>query len=349
VTADVTVKPPGADMAAELGEVPAIVRAQAREIAAPLAALIDRLLTRPPNVVVTCARGSSAHAAAFAKHLIERNLSIPVAAAAPNIATVYHQRLRLKDQLFLAISQSGSSDDLIETTAAARAAGAVTAAIVNNTNSPLANASELVLPMAAGPERSIAATKTFIASLTTLLRLIARWSGDGSMSAACDRLPERLMEAAQLDWREALAPLTAATASIAIGRGPTLAIAREAALKLKETCALHAEAFSSAEFRHGPIALVSGALPVLMLAPTDASAFGFADLAADLYRAGARVLIADRSAATSGRLSTLEPDQADADAVCLIQSFYGFLLQLAKARGTDVDNPRHLQKVTRTR
>jgi glutamine---fructose-6-phosphate transaminase (isomerizing) len=349
VTANVTMKPPGADMAAELREAPAIVQLQARELAASLAALIARLTARPPNVVVTCARGSSAHAAAFAKHLIERNLGIPVAAAAPNIATVYHRRLALKDQLFLAISQSGSSDDLIETAAAARAAGAVTAAIVNDTKSPLANACELVLPMAAGPERSIAATKSFIASLTASLRLIAQWTGDGAMSAACDRLPERLMEAAQLDWREALAPLTAATALIAIGRGPTLAIAREAALKLKETCALHAEAFSSAEFRHGPIAVVSGALPVLMLAPTDASALGFADLAADLYRAGARVLIADRGTATLGRLPTLAPDQVDADAVCLIRSFYGFLLQLAKARGTDVDNPRHLQKVTRTR
>jgi glutamine---fructose-6-phosphate transaminase (isomerizing) len=336
-------------MAAELGEAPVIVQAQARALVAPLAALISRLVTRPPNVVVTCARGSSAHAAAFAKHLIEGTLSIPVAAAAPNIATVYHRKLRLRDQLFLAISQSGSSDDLIETATAARAAGAVTAAVVNVTDSPLANACELVLPMAAGPERSIAATKTFIASLTAVLRLTAQWAGDRKMSAACDRLPERLMEAAQLEWSEALAPLTAATALIAIGRGPTLAIAREAALKLKETCALHAEAFSSAEFRHGPIALVSSALPVLMLAPTDASAFGFADLAADLYRAGARVLIADRGAAAPGRLPTLEPDQADADAVCLIQSFYGFLLQLAKARGADVDRPRHLQKVTRTR
>jgi glutamine---fructose-6-phosphate transaminase (isomerizing) len=349
VTAAATKKLPGADMAAELGEAPAVVRAQVRELVAPIGALVARLVARPPNVVVTCARGSSAHAAAFAKHLIEHNLGIPVAAAAPNVTTVYRQRLALKDQLFLAISQSGSSDDLIETATAARAAGAVTAAIVNATDSPLANACELVLPMAAGPERSIAATKTFIASLTALLRLTAKWTGHGNITTACERLPERLMEAAQLDWREALAPLTAATTLIAIGRGPTLAIAREAALKLKETCALHAEAFSSAEFRHGPIGLVASALPVLMLAPTDASAFGFADLAADLYRAGARVLIAGRGAAASGRLPTLESDQADADAICLIQSFYGFLLQLATARGVDVDTPRHLQKITRTR
>ena len=336
-------------MAAELGQAPAIVQAQAQELAAPLAALVARLVARPPNVVVTCARGSSAHAAAFAKHLIERHIGIPVAAAAPNVATVYHQALRLKDQLFLAISQSGSSDDLIETAAAARAAGAVTAAIVNDANSPLANACELVLPMAAGPERSIAATKTFIASLTASLRLIARWTGNDDISAACDRLPARLIDAAQLDWSAALGPLTAAKALIAIGRGPTLAIAREAALKLKETCALYAEAFSSAEFRHGPIALVSSALPVLMLAPSDAAAMGFAELAADLRRAGAHVLVADRSAAIAGQLPTLAPDQPEADAVCLILSFYAFLLQLAKARGADVDSPRHLQKVTRTR
>jgi glutamine---fructose-6-phosphate transaminase (isomerizing) len=342
-------RPPGTGMAAELHEAPAVVQRQAQELAPPLAELIARLMRRPPIVVVTCARGSSAHAATFAKHLIEHNLGIPVAAAAPNIATVYHRRLVLKDQLFLAISQSGSSDDLIETAAAARAAGAVTAAIVNDTDSPLARASELVLPMAAGPERSVAATKTFIASLAVLLRLIAQWTGKAEIGAACDRLPDRLAQAARLDWSAALAPLTSAPTVVAIGRGPTLAIAREAALKLKETCALHAEAFSSAEFRHGPIALVSSALAVLMLKPTDGAAMGFADLAADLRRAGAQVLVADAGGNEPGRLPALPPDQSDADAVCLIQSFYAFLLQLAQARGTDVDSPRHLQKVTRTR
>jgi glucosamine--fructose-6-phosphate aminotransferase (isomerizing) len=203
--------------------------------------------------------------------------------------------------------------------------------------------------MAAGPERSVAATKTFIASLTVLLRLIARWADKAEMGAACDRLPGRLAQAALLDWSEALAPLTSAHTLVAIGRGPTLAVAREAALKLKETCALHAEAFSSAEFRHGPIALVSSALPVLMLNPTDGAAMGFADLAAELRRAGARVLVAESGGDEPGRLPTLVPDQPDADAVCLIQSFYAFLLRLAQERGTDVDSPRHLQKVTRTR
>jgi glutamine---fructose-6-phosphate transaminase (isomerizing) len=342
-------KPFATGMAAELREASAAVRRQAASLAAPLADLATRLRRRSPDVVVTCARGSSAHAATFAKHLIERHLGIPVAAAAPNIATIYRRPLHLRDQLFVAISQSGLSDDLIETTRAARSAGALTAAIVNDAESPLAAAAEIVLPVAAGPELSVAATKTFIASLAAVLRLAAQWASDGKMHAACDRLPARLDEAVQLDWGEALGSLAQANSLVAIGRGPTLAIAREAALKLKETCALHAEAFSSAEFRHGPIALVSNTYPILALAPTDESAPGVTDLVADLRYKGAYVLLAEPGEKAGGRLPALMPDQAEADAICLIQSFYGFLVRLAAARGADIDRPRHLQKVTRTR
>src|SRR5499433_1826912 len=177
-------KSPGGGMASELAEAPAAVLAQAREFDAPLAALVARLARRSPNVVVTCARGSSAHAATFAKHLIELRLGIPVAAAAPNIATVYRRALNLKGQLFLAISQSGRSDDLIETAAMAGAAGAITAAIVNDSKSPLAEVSQIVLPLGAETERSVAATKSFIASLAALLQLTAFWTDDPAMRSA---------------------------------------------------------------------------------------------------------------------------------------------------------------------
>jgi glucosamine--fructose-6-phosphate aminotransferase (isomerizing) len=336
-------------MAAELREAPEAVERQARSLTAPLADLAERLKRQPPRVVVTCARGSSAHAATFAKHLVERHLSIPVAAAAPNIATIYHRPLALRDQLFLAISQSGASDDLIEAARMARAAGALTVALVNAETSPLAATCEIVLPIAAGPELSVAATKTFVASLAAVLRLTAEWTDDDAMRRACNRLPERLAGAARLDWTEALDPLGEAQSLVAIGRGPTLAIAREAALKLKETCALHAEAFSSAEFRHGPIALVSRTYPMLVLAPTDEAAPGIAELVADLRREGARVLVAAAGEHQPGRLPALTPEQPDADAICLIQSFYAFLVGLAQRRGTNVDHPRHLQKVTHTR
>jgi glutamine---fructose-6-phosphate transaminase (isomerizing) len=326
-----------------------VVRRQATLLVDPIAALVRHIGACRPSLVVTCARGSSAHAAKFAKHLIERHLGIPVAAAAPNIATQYRRSLNLQGQLFLSISQSGRSDDLIEMTTMARDAGALTTALVNDSDSPLARASELVLPLCAGTEMSVAATKSFVASLAALLRIIAAWTLDLPLGEACRRLPDRLAAAAALDWGEALGLLTPANSVVTIGRGPTLAIAHEAALKLKETCELHAEAFSAAEFRHGPIALVSPAYPVVVFSPNDETAAGFSDLVADLRRKGARVLVAEPGGSQTGRLPTLGPDHPDADAICLIQSFYGLLVGLAERRGTNADQPRHLRKVTRTK
>jgi glucosamine--fructose-6-phosphate aminotransferase (isomerizing) len=344
----------GAGLAVELREAPDAVRRQADDIAHPLADFIKRLAQRPPDFVLTCARGSSAHAATFAKHLIERYLGIPVAEAAPNIASVYRCELRLKDQLFLAISQSGASDDLMETAAMARTAGALTVALVNDERSPLAAECDVVLPMAAGAEHSVAATKSFIGSLAAVLRIAALWTENAELRRACQRLPERLAAAAMLDWGKALRPLAGASGLATIGRGPTLAIAREAALKLKETCALHAEAFSSAEFRHGPIALVSPTYPIMVFTPTDESGAGLRELVADLERKGACVLRAEPEGARQPipktiPLPALRAEQAEADAICLIQSFYAFLVDLAGHRGTDADAPPHLQKVTRTR
>jgi glutamine---fructose-6-phosphate transaminase (isomerizing) len=336
-------------MAAELGEAADAVRRQPQHLAQPLAELVRWCRRASPRVVVTCARGSSAHAATFGKHLIERYLGISVAAAAPNIATVYHRRMQLKDQLVLTISQSGRSDDLTEFATMAKAAGARTVAIVNETDSPLAIASDIVLPMAAGPERSVAATKSFVASLAVLLRFSAAWTGDHALFVAIERLPDRLTAAAELDWTPALSTLASATSLVTIGRGPTLAIAREAALKLKETCNLQAEPFSGAEFQHGPVTLVSARYPILLFMPTDAAAAGLRELAADLRAKGAALFAADHDQTTVGRLPALEPDHPETDAVCQIQSFYALAVRLAARRGTDVDRPRHLQKVTRTR
>ncbi len=339
----------GLRMADEILEAPRSVSGQEPGLTAPLAELIARLRRRPPQVVVTCARGSSAHAATFGKHLIERYLGIPVAEAAPNIASIYHRSLQLRDQLFIAISQSGQSDDLVELTQSARQSGALTVAIVNATDGPLAGASDIVLPVGAGPEVSVAASKTFIATLAALLRLTAAWTEDANMDAAIKRLPDRLAAAAELDWGEAVSTFAGAPSLVTLGRGPTLAIAREASLKLKETCGLHAEAFSGAEFLHGPVAMVSSRYPVLMLMPTDAAGEGMQRLATELRRKGTALFAAEPGDATPGRLPVVPPDQPDADAVCLIQSFYAMLIRLAERLGTNVDQPRHLQKVTRTR
>lgn len=333
----------------EFLESSAALRRQSELMSRPLAQLVGQLHRQAPSLVMTCSRGSSANAAVFGKHLIERYLGIPVAAAAPNIATIYRKRLRLSGQLFLAISQSGQSDDLIEATRMAKAAGALTSAIVNDLDSPLAGASDIVLPMAAGHESGIAATKTFVATLSALLRLAAAWGDDGELAAAIERLPDRLSKAAELDWRAGLPLLSGAASVVAIGRGPTLAIAREAALKLKEGCNLHAEAFSGAEFLHGPIALVSAGYPVLIFLPTDAAASGLRELSDTLCHKGAAVLCTGGKDNGTIAVPVLPGDHPETDSICLIQSFYRFLGELADARGVDLGKPRHLQKITRTK
>lgn len=333
----------------ELNEAPAAVAQQQSALAGPLLDLTARLARTPPSAVVTCARGSSAHAATFAKHLVERHLAIPVVAAAPVVFTAYRRDLHLKGQFFLAISQSGRSDDLIEAACSARRSGALTAALVNDMESPLAASCDIVLPIGAGPERAVAATKSFIASLAALLWLVCLWNRDEGLRAAVERLPKRLVDAARLDWDGAVPALAAANSLVAVGRGPTLAIAREAALKLKELADLHAEAFSGAEFLHGPVALVEPSYPLLMFVASDETAPGLRQLAAQLRGGGANLFCADPARGSAAELSTLPADHPDADALCLIQSFYRMAARLAIARRVDPDRPRHLQKVTRTR
>jgi glucosamine--fructose-6-phosphate aminotransferase (isomerizing) len=337
-----------AQMVQELSEAPAVVLRQEQALTRPLAELVQRLKQRPPQVVVTIARGSSAHAAAFGKHLIERYVGIPVAPAAPSIASIYGQSMHLKDQLVLAISQSGRSDDLIAMTASAKQSGALTVAITNAPDSPLADTCDFVLPICAGPELSVAATKTFIATVAALARLTARWADERALGEAIVRLPERLAAAAALNWSAAVPAVANAGSLVTIGRGSTLAIAREAALKLKETCNRHAEAFSGAEFLHGPVSLVSSRYPILMFMPTDAAAPGMRELARELRRMGTALFIAEHGEANVARLPTLPPDQPEADAICLIQSFYAMAVEVAQHLDIDVDRPRHLNKVTST-
>lgn len=336
-------------MTAEALEAPEVVRRQADMLDWPIQDLVARLRRAPPRLVVTCARGSSGHAALFAKGLIERHLAIPVADAAPSVVSVYRRGLRVDGQIFFAISQSGRSHDLVESAGSAKACGALTVAIVNDAKSPLAAECDIVLPLSAGEESSVAATKTFIASLAALLRLVALWSGDAAMTAALEALPHRLSNAAQLDWSNALDALSQSTSLAVLGRGPTLAIAEEASLKLKEICHIHAEGYSGSEFQHGPIALVSRDYPVLILMPNDEARNELSKLAADLCHKSQLIFVTGDATGDAEHLVTLPPEQADADAICLIQTFYGFAARLADRLGLDADQPRHLRKITLTR
>ena len=242
----------------------------ARQMAADgarVAALASALRQAPPTALLTIARGSSDHAAAYMAYLVMARLGRPVTSLPMSLVTLYQSPLQGQGVASFAFSQSGRSPDLIEPTRQLRAGGARTVALVNDAASPLAEAAEWVLPLHAGPERSVAATKSYIAQLVAGARLVAAWQQDDHLLAALHQLPEVLRRAAALDWSPAVEALRGAQRLYVIGRGTGLAIAQEAALKFKETCGLHAEAYSSAEVQHGPMALVGQGFPMLVLAP----------------------------------------------------------------------------------
>lgn len=315
-----------------------------------IAALGARLRAAPPAVVVTCARGSSDHAAVYGKYLIWTKTGVPVAATAPSVVSLYDAKLSAANTLCIAISQSGRSPDLLATVAAYKQAGAHVVALVNDESSPLAEAADTLIALKAGPERSVAATKSYICALAALAAITAEWSDDDAMRTAVAALPADLARAWDLDWSAAVAPLQTATNLFVIARGPGFGIANEAALKMKETCALHAESFSSAEVRHGPMQLVQDGFPLLALATSDAAGDGVREAAAEFAGRGAHVLIAD--ARLDGRHGdsvlpalvahpTIEP-------ILMVQSFYKLVNALSVARGFNPDAPSHLAKVTCT-
>ena len=332
-------------MGREALETPASVARMLSANRDAVAALAARLRADPPAVVVTCARGSSDHAATYGKYLIETLVGIPVASAAPSVSSVYDAPVQATGALCIAISQSGRSPDLLATVAAYRDAGAYVVALVNDAASPLATAADAVLPLHAGPELAVAATKSCIAALAGLAAIVAAWSGDAALGAALDTLPADLAAALAADWSPGIAPLSAATQMFVLGRGYGFGIAQEAALKLKETCAIQAEAFSAAEVRHGPMRIVEPGFPVLGFATSDAAGAGVVAVTDDFAARGAVTLVAQAGGrgdlpAAAGH-PALEP-------IAMLASFYRLAEALALARGLDPDSPPHLAKVTQT-
>lgn len=312
------------------------------------AAAAARLRALDPALVVVCARGSSGHAGTFLRYLLSRDLGVVAAAAMPSIASLYRRRQRLRGALFIAISQSGRSPDLIVATEEARAAGALTLALVNDVGAPLATAAELALDIAAGPERSVAATKTVLASLAAGLALLAAWTGNAALEASLARLPERLEAACRLDWSVLAREIGRVDRMFTVGRGPGLAIASEAALKLAETTGVAGLAYSSAELPHGPRALAGPDFPVLGFVQDDAARAGTAALLTDLAGRRTPVLAAGVSGAGIVTLPTVQPDHPDTDLLPQLVSFYLAVDEAARARGRDPDHPPGLLKVTQT-
>ena len=333
------------------------VRAQLQCDAAAITAIGAELRRLAPRAVITCARGSSDHAATYAKYLIETRAGVLTASAAPSVSSMYAVAQDLRGCLFIALSQSGRSPDLLASVAAAKQAGATILALCNSPDAPLIAAADLVIELRAGLETSIAATKSFLATLAALMRMVAAWTQDAALESAVATLPAMMDRSWALDWSAGLAMLENASHLYVVGRGLGLGAAQETALKCKETCGLHAEAFSSAELRHGPYTLLGPGFPALLFAQPDATQAGVDALGCELARRGVPVLIAgalDDGAAPDGAraagaivLPTI-PATAEIAPILLVQSAYRLIASLAISRGFDPDHPAHLRKVTET-
>lgn len=308
-----------------------VVREQIGANAERLERLGERLRQLAPRAVVTCARGSSDHAATFAKYLIETRLNVLTSSAAPSVSSVYDSTPNLAGTLFLAISQSGASPDLLATVRAAKAAGALVVAMVNAESSPLALTADFTVPLCAGIERSIAATKSYIASLSAIIQLVGSWARDAQLLETLQDAPGLLEQAWQLDWSSALSRLKLASDLYVLGRGLGLGVAQEAALKFKETCGLHAEAVSSAEVRHGPMALIRTGFPVLIFAQDDETRAGVESLATELAERRADVMMAGAKVPRALILPTQTANRV-LQPMLMVQSFYRMVNALSLAR-----------------
>ena len=338
-------------MFSEALSAPQQVTLQLASDAASYQALAEQLRARPPHGVVTVARGSSDHAAAYLAYLVMSRTGQLVTSLPMSLLTLYRAPVASSGMLAITVSQSGRSVDLIEPMLMFRQAGAHTVALVNDATSPLAQAVDWCMPLHAGTEKSVAATKSFICSLVAAARLCAHWPlGEHSdLMQALESLPQALEHACTQDWSGAVEVLSRADHLMVIGRGPGLAIAQEAALKFKETCGIQAEAFSSAEVKHGPMALVATDYPMLVFAPRGPAQAGLIELAAEMRARGAHVILAAPPDVVQRQLTLSPAPHPDLDPITAIQSFYLLVEAVSRARGLNPDTPRHLSKVTSTR
>lgn len=335
-------------MRSEIEEIPAATRRLLRESVDALRSAGDLIRQRDPAVITTVARGSSDHAATFLKYAIEISAGVPVASLGPSLASIYGAEMHLRQAACISISQSGRSPDIVAMARSAGKAGACTLALCNDRNSPLAEASDVAVDIKAGPERSVAATKSFVTSIVAGLAVLAAWRGDMQLAAALDALPDRFEEAIACDWTALVAALDGRDSLFILGRGPSIAIANEAALKFKETCGMHAEAYSAAEVLHGPVSIVRRGFPVIALAVRDAAEAAVAETARRIVAQGGHVFMTSNVISGARGLPFVDTGHPLTDPLALIVSFYAFIEHLARHRGVDPDSPPYLRKVTET-
>jgi len=301
--------------------------------------LVEKLKTFNPHSVMIVGRGSSDHAGVFAKYLFEIEAGIPTFAAAPSVSTIYKRQLNLKGCLVLIISQSGRSPDILEQARQSKASGAFCVALLNDAEAPLADIVDCVIPLYAGEEKSVAATKSFLCTLAALLQLVAYWQHNDVLIAALNTIPLALAKTVAAPVQLKFDDLNQVRNLVVLGRGLGYAIGKEIALKLKEVCGIHAEAFSSAEFLHGPVTLVGKNINIIVVLIEDESSHVHHKQIDELKTRGADMIYLDQAN------QQLHPRIAP---LVVLQRFYLDIEKIAIAFGLNPDQPGGLKKVTET-
>lgn len=300
-----------------------------------------------PSFLLSVARGSSDHACTFLKYASELVLRRPMASVGPSVKSIYDVDLLSSGALSISVSQSGMSPDIVRMTEAISSSGGMTIAITNDVHSDLAKVAKATLAIHAGPELSVAATKTFVTSLVAGLWLIAEIKKDRDLIQAIYSLPTHLSAAVTCDW-SAVVEATGGGSLFTVGRGPSWAVANEAALKFKETCLIHAESYSSAELLHGPVSIVEEGFQVIAFAAQDRAEDSVAEVADALAKKGANVFATTPKVRQASVLPHIKTDHWFTDPITSIVSFYQMVETVAVYRGINPDKPRHLNKVTET-
>ena len=338
----------------EIHEQPAAARRQLASSQDALDALAERVRRQSIGSVVIAARGTSDHAAIYGQYLLGVRNGLNVGLATPSVVSIYGAEPDVRDSLVIGISQSGASPDIVAVVEAAARQGAPTVAMTNDPSSPLAATADFVIDLAAGPELAIAATKTYTTSLLAIARLSIALRPDPDAVLALGGVPDAMATvlAAEPDVVETVANVGPIDRCVIVGRGFEYATAREWALKLKELAQVFADPYSSADFRHGPIALVQPGIPAFVLAPAGATAKSMEELIADI---GARdvetVVVSDVPATRAlGHRSISIPANVPEwlRPVVSIVPAQLFAYHLTIARDLDPEQPRYLSKVTRT-
>ncbi|MCF8475309.1 MAG: SIS domain-containing protein [Emcibacter sp.] len=326
-------------MEREAREAPARIQQQLFENRYTVKALGEKIRLFDPKLVMTVGRGTSDHAGVFAKYLIEVELGIPVTSSAPSVSSVYNKQMKLENVLVIFISQSGRSPDILAQAEMAKKSGAFCIALINDEAAPIKDIADAVIPLKAGAENAVAATKSYLTTLSALLQLVAYWSENNSILKALDSLPDQLTDMTSRPAQILPVNFKNILNCFVLGRGFGYAISLEIALKLKEVCCLHAEAFSSAEFFHGPVTLVEKEITILNININDEAAPLHQKMLDEIKARGARIL------PMSLPMQNVHPRLAP---LLILERFYLDVELIARSLNINPDAPTGLRKVTMT-